>query len=69
LPVAAPLVRAGVGLWLALGAGRSLSRAIELDALTVAVCSTVLLATALGASCWPAVWAATVPPQEALKDG
>ncbi len=54
---------------LALGAGRSLSRAIELDPFTVAVCSTVLLATALGASYWPAVWAATVPPQEALKDG
>lgn len=46
-----------------------LSRAIELDPLTVAVCSTVLLAIALGASYWPAVWAATVPPQEALKDG
>ncbi len=46
-----------------------LSRAIELDAFTVAVCSTVLLATALGASYWPAVWAATVLPQEALKDG
>ena len=46
-----------------------LSRAIELDPLTVALCSTVLLAIALGASYGPAAWAATVPPQEALKDG
>lgn len=46
-----------------------LSRAVEFDALTLAACSTVLLAIALAASYWPSVWAATVPPQEALKEG
>ena len=46
-----------------------LSRAIEVDALTLAACSTVLLAIVLGAAYWPSVWAATVPSQEALKEG
>ena len=46
-----------------------LSRVIEVDALTLGACSTVLLAIVLGAAYWPSVWAATVPPQEALKEG
>ena len=44
-----------------------LSRAIDVDATTLAACSAVLLAIVLGAAYRPAVWAATVLPQEVLK--
>ncbi len=44
-----------------------LSRAIDVDATTLAACSAVLLAIVLGAAYRPAVWAAAVPPQEVLK--